>query len=117
MRTSKVLRYLPKLDTPGFELASPIGDAEATFFWNDDVPPAENYARLGERLATAGDLFRSPEYGCGLILLLPNGKPVSIDKGEGLLPVIIDRVPIQIVRDGKVKGGRIPGACKESCVS
>lgn len=80
------------------------------FLWNEDTPPAENYARLGARLAGSDDLFRSPEYGSGLTLLLSNGKPVQIDKGEGLLPVIIDRVPVQVIRDGKPKGGRIAAA-------
>jgi len=87
-----------------------FGENDPVFLWNEDARPAENYARLGERLAAIGDLFRSPQYGSGLILLLPNGKPVPIEKGDGLLPVIIDRVPVQIIRDGKPKGGRIPAA-------
>lgn len=40
--------------------------------WNEDDSPADNYANLGERLARSGDLFASPSYGAGLIMLLPN---------------------------------------------
>jgi hypothetical protein len=87
-----------------------LKQSDPTFIWNEDDFAAENYARLGERLATSGDLFRSPGYGNGLTLLLPNGRTIPIDKGVGLLPVIIDRVPVRIIRDGKPKGGRIPAA-------
>jgi hypothetical protein len=41
---------------------------------------------------------------------LPNGKPVQIEHGRELYPVIIDRVQVQILRDGKPKGGRIAAA-------
>jgi hypothetical protein len=97
-------------DRPGDQGPKVYCQNGPVFLWNEDTPPAENYARLGERLAGSDDLFRSPEYGSGLTLLLSNGKPVQIDKGEGLLPVIIDRVPVQIIRDGKPKGGRIAAA-------
>jgi hypothetical protein len=73
--------------------------------WNEDGPPAENYRRLGERLTATGDLYRSPEYGTGLILVRDNGKPITIEHGKELFPVITDRVVVQVLRDGKPKGG------------
>jgi len=94
----------------GVERLKVFADTDTTLVWNDDLPPAENYARLGERLAATGDFFRMPGYASGLLLLLPNGKPIQIEHGKDLLPAIIDRVPVQIIRDGKLKGGRIPAA-------
>src|SRR5208337_3048070 len=58
----------------------------------------------------SGDLFRSPAYGNGLILLLPGGKSKPVTKGADLAPIIVDRVPVRVVRDGKSKGGMIPSA-------
>jgi hypothetical protein len=87
-----------------------LNDINPPLVWNDDALPAENYSRLGERLAATCDLFRSPQYGSGLILLPPNGKPTTIGHGQDLLPVIIDRVPVQILRGGKLKGGCIAAA-------
>ena len=80
------------------------------FVWNDDYPPAVNYAALGKRLAASKDLFRSPAYGNGLILLLPGGKSKPVTKGADLAPIVVDRVPVTVVRDGKSKGGMIPSA-------
>jgi hypothetical protein len=97
-------------DKPDDQRLKVFGQNDPVFHWNENDAAAENYARLGERLATTGDLFRSPQYGSGLILLLPNGKPARIEHGMDLLPVIVDRVPVQIIRDGKPKGGRIAAA-------
>lgn len=76
--------------------------------WNEDVPPAKNYIALGARLAAGGDLFRKPDYGSGVILLLPGGTPRQITKGTDLAPIIVDRVPVQIIRGGKTRGSMIP---------
>ncbi len=80
------------------------------FIWNDNDPPAVNYAALGKRLAASGDLFRSPAYGNGVIMLLPGGKSKPVTKGADLAPIVVDRVPVTVVRDGKSKGGMIPSA-------
>src|SRR5690606_13695909 len=62
------------------------------FIWDDVEYAKLNYAALGKRLAEAGDLFRSPTHGGGLLLMLDDGKHVQITKGADLLPVIVDRV-------------------------
>ncbi len=78
--------------------------------WNEDAIPSLNYAKLGKRLAEAGDLFRSPKAGGGLIRLLPTGKHVSITKGSDLLPVIVDRVPVRVQKEGESRGSKLDAA-------
>jgi hypothetical protein len=92
----------------------PSTSPSTTFLWNDGALASENYARLGERLAASGDLFRAPVYGGGLILVRPSGMPTTIERGKELSPVIVDRVPVQVLRNGKLKGGRIPAADLDS---
>lgn len=88
----------------------PENEANADLLWNDDDPPAVNYDKLGVQLAESGDLFRRPQYGDGLVLLLPDNKPFNINKGVELAPVIADRVRVRILKDGKPKGGQIAAA-------
>jgi len=61
---------------------------------------------LGQRLAACGDLYRNAE-GDGLKVIMPNGKLRVIAKGADLAHVIVDRVPVQVVRDGKVKADMV----------
>ena len=98
-----------KLVTPIFD---PTEDEnpEPEQIWNDDAPKAENYNESGRRLAESGDLFRRPKYGDGLVLLLPDNKPINIVKGPDLAPVIVDRVRVRIIKNGKPKGGQIAAA-------
>ena len=88
---------------------SPLDDDDK-FIWDDDDPPADNYAALAKRLAASNDIYRSPAYGNGLILLLPGGKTKPVTRGANLAPIIVDRVPVTVVRNGKSKGGMIPSA-------
>ncbi|NLY01167.1 MAG: hypothetical protein GXY83_34175 [Rhodopirellula sp.] len=83
---------------------------ESVFLWDEDLPPAANYEALGERLAACDDLFRNPLHGEGLRLILPDGKSKLITKGADLAPVIVDRVPLLVVRDGKTKASMVPAA-------
>jgi hypothetical protein len=85
-------------------------DDEA-FVWDEDAPPAANYAALGTRLALRGDLYRKPGHG-GLLLVSgrTNAEPVAIDTLRELAAVITDRIRVRIVKDGNRKGGRIPAA-------
>jgi hypothetical protein len=76
--------------------------------WDEDDHAAENYEALGKQLATCGDIYRSAVYGNGLLLVLPDGKPVPISKGAELHPVIVDRLRVLVVKDGKSKGSTIP---------
>lgn len=89
------------------DLTSPPG--ESILNWNEDTLPKANYEALGERLALAGDLFRVAN-GAGLIQSFPDGRHDVIRKGADLLPIIVDRVPVQVIKDEKPKGGRIPAA-------
>ena len=85
-------------------------ETEPDFIWDDGEVAKVNYEALGKRLALSGDLFRNPQYGMGLIQLLPFGKHTTITKGAELLPVIVDRVQVKVMKDGKVKGSRINAA-------
>lgn len=78
--------------------------------WNDDDHAATNYAALGGELASSGEIYRSAVYGNGLILLLADGGQVSVTKGADLLPVIVDRLRVRVLKDGKIKGSTIAAA-------
>ena len=80
------------------------------FVWDEGDYARRNYLALGRRLAEAGDLFRSPTQRGGLILMLPDGKYATITKGADLMPVIVDRVQVSVVKNGKTKGGKIDAA-------
>lgn len=80
------------------------------FIWDDGEYAKLNYAALGKRLAEAGDLFRSPTHGGGLLLMLDDGKHVQITKGADLLPVIVDRVKVSVRKDGNTKSSKIDAA-------
>lgn len=82
----------------------------ADFHWHDDKIAKTNYERLGRRLSRSGDLFRSPQDSGGLIRLLPDGKHAKITKGADLLPVIVDRVKVLVMKKGEIKGSRINAA-------
>lgn len=83
---------------------------EPDFIWDDGEVARVNYQALGQRLAESGDLFRNPSHGGGLVQLLTNGRTASITKAADLLPVIVDRVKVLVMKDGKVKGSRINAA-------
>lgn len=85
-------------------------EVEADFIWDDGKVAKVNYEALGKRLALSGDLFRSPRHGSGLIQLLSSAKHATISKGADLLPVIVDRVRVLVMKEGKVKGSRINAA-------
>jgi hypothetical protein len=85
-------------------------NSQPLFIWDEDDQAADNYRRLGERLALFDDLYRRPGYASGLLLLLEDGKHAVIAKGAQLAPVIVDRVPVQVFRGGKPKGSRINAA-------
>jgi hypothetical protein len=84
----------------------PLKLVRAEFVWNENDPPATNYDALAQRLATCGDLYRNAQ-GDGLKVILPDGKLKAIAKGADLAPIIVDRVPVQVVRDGKVKADMV----------
>ncbi len=80
------------------------------YAWIEDEPAARNYRGLGKALAKAGDLFRRPGYGNGLLLVLPSGQQVVLKSASDLAPVIADRVALTVYLDGKPKGSNL-AAC------
>ena len=75
--------------------------------WDDDRPAAANYKELGALLASGNDLFCRPGYGNGLVLLIADGKHAVLTRGADLLPVIVDRIEVEVIRNGKRKGTTI----------
>lgn len=82
--------------------------------WQEEDLPQDNYGKLGERLATFNDLYRYPDYAGGLLLVLNDGDHRRITTAKALAAIIVDRVPVQVFKDGKLKGGRISAAHLET---
>jgi len=82
-------------------------DSSREFIWNEDEPARKKYIALGKRLARFGVLYRCPRYGSGMLLLLPGGKYVTITKGSELLPIIVDRLDITVIKNGNISGSTI----------
>lgn len=72
------------------------------FAWRVERGAPKNYRGLGQRLADCGDLFRHHEHGFALVQVLPDGKTRLITKGSQLAPVIVDRVKMVVIKEGKV---------------
>jgi hypothetical protein len=80
--------------------------------WDDDDLPANNYRRLSLRLAEAGDLYRTPVYGGGLLLANPQAGvgPFVIAKGSQLASIAVDRVRVRREKKGQTRGYSLPAA-------
>ncbi|HUE74866.1 MAG TPA: hypothetical protein VMP01_28625 [Pirellulaceae bacterium] len=76
--------------------------SRSRFTWIVDHGAAYNYRRLGELLAKGGDLYRNGERH-GLILALPSGETRLLIRAKDLLPVIVDRVRMRVVKEGKLQ--------------
>ena len=76
--------------------------------WNDDAYPSVNYDMLANELAKSGDLYRDPDG--GLTCLKVSGNSSRVKKGADLLPIIVDRIDVAVVKGGKSKGGKIDAA-------
>ena len=70
--------------------------------WDVGKPAADNYRLLGDGLATTGNLFQDGTTGHGLVWVRPDGTTCRIIKGTQLAPLIVDRVPMQVQKEGKV---------------
>ena len=89
--TCRVCRVEPKTTTTNSSpkqkavklklLTSDSPPDEGRFVWEGDRDAADNYTALGKALAPGGDLYRSPAYGGGLMMMLPDGKYHAITKG------------------------------------
>lgn len=100
---------LNKQEEPIIQIAPETAEPDI-LIWNEDDLPKGNYTALGARLAERGDLFRAPRYGGGLVLALSDGKHEEIRKGADLFPLIVDRIPVEVIKGGKSIGGRLPAA-------
>jgi hypothetical protein len=69
-------------------------------FCNEDDLPQINYQKLGVRLTNCDDLYRFPDYASWLLLVLNNGDHRRMTTAKALAPIIVDRVPVQVLRDG-----------------
>lgn len=78
------------------------GQKPQGFTWNVNEGARKNYTRLGQRLAAVGDLYRDEATGHGLVLVRPDGTATHIGKGSQLAPLIVDRVSMRVVKEGKV---------------
>lgn len=87
-------------------------DDKTEFVWNEDEAGVDRYGALGERLAARGDLYRNTDYACGLLLASksPNVPLRLIQEGRVLASVIVDRIRVKTIKDGKTKGTRVPSA-------
>jgi hypothetical protein len=75
---------------------------EHPFVWDVRRPAAVNYGLLGQLLASTGNLYRDEAIGSGLVWVRPDGTTRHVSKGSQLAPRIVDRVPMQVQKDGKV---------------
>lgn len=78
------------------------GQKPQGFIWCVDHGARKNYTRLGQRLAAVGDLYRDEATGHGLVLVRADGTASHIGKGSQLAPLIVDRVSMRVVKEGKV---------------
>ncbi len=70
--------------------------------WVVERGAAHNYRLLGELLSASGGLYRNGTTGHGLVQVLINGTFRLITKGTQLAPLIVDRVPMRVEKEGKV---------------
>jgi hypothetical protein len=84
----------------------------ATYVYDADLPPDELFGRFAAALSRAGDLYRHPDGGMGLRLVHGGDRPrlEQVSTAHDLQAVVIDRLRLRVVQDGKPKGGRIPAA-------
>ncbi len=76
------------------------------FHWHVEEAAMVKYSDLGSLLAFGGDLVRNTSSVGGLTQLLPSGNHTVIVKGSQLLPIIVDRIKLRVLRDGKTVGSK-----------
>jgi hypothetical protein len=73
------------------------------FAWAVESGAAQNYGLLGQRLAAGNqNLYRNRVRGQGLILILEDGTRRLIMNASQFAPVLVDSLPIMVVKEGKV---------------
>jgi hypothetical protein len=78
------------------------GERRKRLIWNVEDGAAPNYRKLGNGLAATGGLYRNGTDGHGLVQVLPDGTFRLITTGAHLAPLIVDRVPMCVTKDGKI---------------
>jgi hypothetical protein len=80
------------------------------FIWYEERPAVDNYVRLAQRLAEAGDLYRTPQHGGGLMLASegPAVPPTPITTAQALAAIIVDRIQVSVRKGGEARSYRIP---------
>ena len=83
---------------------------KAPFTWDEKYSPVEHYRELGRRLAAFDGLYRAPGYASGLIFAPEQTSiPVTvIDTAHKLAAIIIDKLRVEIWKEGKLRGHLIP---------
>ena len=81
---------------------APEEDEKPFYKWEIEQGADYNYQQLGSLLAATGDLFRGKEDESGLIVLRPSGRSLRINRGKDLIPLVVDRVHMQVTKEGKV---------------
>jgi len=72
------------------------------FVWHVEHGATRNYRLLGQRLAATGGLYRNRTTGHGLLQILPDRSHRLISKGPQLAPLLVDRIQMTVVKEGKV---------------
>ena len=87
----------------------PLGDVRLVsptrkklLIWEVGEPSAENYSTLGKALAADGNLYEDETTGHGLTWVQPDGTTHRIGNANQVRPLIVDRVPMQVQKEGKV---------------
>lgn len=82
--------------------AAPV-EKEKFVIWRVEDGAQKNYSRLGQELAEANkNLYRNGAFGHGLIQVLPNGTWRLIIKAPQLAPVIVDSLPMRVMKEDKI---------------
>ena len=61
---------------------------------------------LGPSWAWAADVVAALIQ-CGLLLAMADGTQAVVSKGADLAPIIVDRVPVIVMKEGKIKGNKV----------
>ena len=88
-------------------LCDDSGCTKDSFMWEDSRPAASNYEMLGAALAKSGDLFAKSDNENGLLMVRQDGTTKNILSAADFGPVIVDRIRLIILLDGKPKGSRL----------
>ena len=97
----------PVVFRPDYPMPLALRNPGDIMIWEEGDVVTGNYGEMGRRLADAGDIYRRPAYADGLLLAsdVPNIEPEVITTGKRLAGIIADRVPVRVLKNGKLQGG------------